>query len=288
MKIALIYDKHSEATTGAYIEKVIRQARLEYSHFGISQAVQAKEKFDLYLRIDHGDYKYDLPEQLRPAVFYAIDTHLPKPYKKISRQAKHYDVIFCAQKQGAIRLKREIKADAHWLPLACDPQIHCKLDIPKIYDVGFVGRDAKKFARGRQLVLLRQKYPDSFIGEADFREMNEIYGASRVGFNSSIINDINMRLFEVMSSGAFLLTNHIRDNGLEDIFEDGKHLVTYKNDRDLLEKLQYFLAHQAEREKIAAAGHEAVLNSHTYFHRVQTMFNYLAFKFGGEFNKLRI
>jgi len=67
-------------------------------------------KYDLFLRIDHGEYKYDLPKEFRPAAFLAIDTHLKKPFKKICRQAKHYDFLFATQKEGVKKLKRSFKA----------------------------------------------------------------------------------------------------------------------------------------------------------------------------------
>jgi len=288
MKIALVYFYGHPATTGAYIEKVIKKAGLAYDLFGVDNPAAIPAGYDLYLRIDHGDYIFDIPSNLRPAVFYAIDTHLPKPYKKIKKQASHYDVVFCAQKQGVERLKREAKVDAQWLPLGCDPEVHSRLVLPKIYDIGFVGRNAVKFNRGRQLALLKQKFPVSFIGQADFRQMSNIYSSSRIGFNSSIINDINMRVFEIMSCGCFLLTNRILNNGMQDLFEEGKHYVSYRNNKELIELAEYYLKHDEQREAIAAAGHELVTKKYTYFHRVQAMFNYIAFKFGGDFNNLRI
>ncbi|MCK5491619.1 MAG: glycosyltransferase family 1 protein, partial [Candidatus Omnitrophica bacterium] len=136
--------------------------------------------------------------------------------------------------------------------------------------------------------LLNEKYPKSFIGIADFKKMAEIYSASKIGFNSSIINDINMRLFEVMASGCFLLTNRIKNNGLEELFVNKEHLITYRNDKEMIELIDYYLNNEKEREAIAIRGYETVVNEHTYYHRVQTMFNYIAFKFGGKYNKLRI
>lgn len=288
MKIALIYNFESALTGGSYIEKVIKQSGINYDRFGVNDPNLVKKGYDLYLRIDHGDYKFDLPDFLRPAVFYAVDTHLKKPYKKIRRQVKHYDVVFCAQKEGALKLKKDVGVDTQWLPLGCDPLIHKNLELVKQFDIGFVGRNAKKFSRGRHLEMLKEKYPNSFIGQMDFNKMSEVYCASKIGFNSSIVNDINMRYFEIMSCGCFLLTNKIKGNGFDEIFVDGKHLVTYRNDKDLVSKIEYYLQHEDQRNSIAKAGFELVRDKFTYFNLVQNMFNYLAFKFGGEFNKLRI
>lgn len=288
MKIALIYNKQNESTTGAYLEKVIAKAGINYQHFWTKNSQSIGKQFDLYLRVDHGDYKYDLPCDLHPAVFYVIDTHLKKPYKRIKRQVGHYDIVFCAQKEGAEKIRRAVKVDAQWLPLGCDPQIHRQLDVNKDYDIGFVGSPAQKFARGKLLDALARKYPKSYLKRAPFRKMGEIYSASKIGFNSSIVNDINMRIFEVMSSGCFLLTNKIENNGFQELFKDGEHLVTYGDKKELLQLTEYYLNNSQERKRIAQSGFELVTRNHTYHHRLQTMFNYIAFKFGGDFNNLRI
>ena len=56
----------------------------------------------------------------------------------------------------------------------------------------------------------------------------------------------------------------------------------------MLELIEYYLKYDDQREAIARAGYEQVMGNHTFYHRVQKMFNYLAFKFGGKFNKLKI
>jgi O-antigen biosynthesis protein len=288
MKIALIYNFRSPHTTGAYFERVFKQCNIPYELFAVDEGTVIREGFDLYLRIDHGDYKFDIPKSLHPSVFYVIDTHLPKPYKKILRQSSHYDVIFCAQKDGALKLSKSTKMDVHWVPLAADPDIHKRILCPLIYDIGFVGRDAQKADRGRQLRLLRKEFPSSFIGQADFTKMGQIYSSSKIGFNSSIAHDINMRIFEIMACGCMLLTNRIAHNGFEELFEDGVDYVSYRTDSELISKARYYLEHEDIRLNIAQAGRKKVIEKHTYFHRLQTIFNYLAYKFGGEFNNLRI
>ena len=78
------------------------------------------------------------------------------------------------------------------------------------------------------------------------------------------------RVFEAMACGAFVLTDRQKD--VVSLFRDGEHLVTYDDDRDLRDKIGYFLRHPEERECIAAAGMREVLNNHTYSHRVKDLF----------------
>jgi spore maturation protein CgeB len=79
-----------------------------------------------------------------------------------------------------------------------------------------------------------------------------------------------MRLFEATATGAFLLTEWCPT--LDMIFEDGKHLVTYKTMDEAIEKARYYLDHPDEREAIAKAGMEHTLAHHTYQHRVKEAF----------------
>jgi len=291
MKVAIIFN--DPTGTGGfgdpihYYMQVMKERGVEFQHFWCKDSDQIPKDFDLYFRYDHGDYKDDIPEDLQPAVWYVIDTHLKKPYKKIKKQVKHYDIIFCAQKTGVQQLIKDSKVDAHWIPLGCDPGLK-KIDVPKKYDIGFVGRNADKYDRGRHLPLLQKRFPDSYIGQAPSPKIAEIYSSSKIGFNSSILNDVNMRIFEIPACGCFLLTNRIANDGLYEIFEEGKHFVTYTSDQDLIQKAEYYLNHEQEREKIAQAGYERVWKDLTYFHSLQKMFNYIAFKYGGEFNSLRL
>lgn len=271
MKIAMFFNKEREDTTGAYLERAFQKLGVAYDHYWTERANELDKKYDLYLRIDHGDYKYDLPEKLRPSVFYAIDTHLKKPYKKIKMQASHYDMIFCVHKEGAVRLSRELRINARWLPVACDPDIHKKIDTQKIYDIGFVGTEGKKSPRKVLLERLRKKYPASFLGTAPYTEIGAIYSKSRIGFNYSINNDVNMRMFEVLSCGAMLLTNRIKNNGFDEIFEDRKNVVVYRNPRELFKLAEYYLSHDKEGGGIAACGYELVMAKHTYLHRAKLL-----------------
>src|SRR5262249_23049743 len=91
--------------------------------------------FDLYLNIDDG-LEYRWPKDLRPSAWWAIDTHLNLPW--YLRKGGDFDLVFAAQRDGAEQL-REAGIQASWLPLACDPQIHQKYEVPKTLDVCFVG-----------------------------------------------------------------------------------------------------------------------------------------------------
>ncbi|MFH1857224.1 MAG: glycosyltransferase [Candidatus Omnitrophota bacterium] len=274
MNIALIFNKDRLDTTGCYYETVLKQSSLNFTHFAVQDAQRIPGDFDLFLRIDHGDYKYDIPRYLKPSAFLAIDTHLKKPYKKILCQAKHYDFVFAAQKEGAQRLSKALKKVVPWVPLGCDPCVHKKMDIEKKYDIGFVGSyGGEKSERRKALMEIKKRFPNSFIGNAPYTQMSEIYSSSKMGINYSLNNDINMRVFEILSCGAMLITGRIKkESGFDELFEEGRHFAAYDNIEEFIYLMDYYLLHNEERQKIAFAGYERAVNAHTYRHRLEKMF----------------
>lgn len=51
----------------------------------------------------------------------------------------------------------------------------------------------------------------------------------------------------------------------------GEHLDTYGSMEELLEKCEYYLAHDKIRKEIAENGFKEVAAHHTYVHRLQTL-----------------
>src|SRR5262249_50802986 len=155
-------------------------------------------------------------------------------------KGRDFDCVFTAQRDGAEQLRKSGIDSASWLPLGCDPDIHNKHDVPKRYDLCFVG-NVFPGPREELLALLRRNFPGMFTGRCFFEEMAETYSASRLVFNRSIRNDINMRVFEALACGSLLVTNGLADNGLSELFQDGKHLATYASADELLDKMRFYL-----------------------------------------------
>ncbi|MFN3551283.1 MAG: glycosyltransferase [Endomicrobiia bacterium] len=104
--------------------------------------------------------------------------------------------------------------------------------------------------------------------------MAKVYSQAKIVFNKSAGGEINMRVFETLSCGSLLLTDRLKPEvGLEELFQDRKHLVLYDDENDLLEKIDYYLRNESDREEIAYNGYKEVLSKHTYEHRVKEMFN---------------
>lgn len=104
-------------------------------------------------------------------------------------------------------------------------------------------------------------------------ELNRLYAGSKIAIGDSLCIDFDYphywsdRVYETLGRGGFMIHPYIK--GMEEDFEDGKHLVFYKfgDFDDLFGKIDYYNEHPEEREKIRKSGHEHVKNNHTYLNR---------------------
>ena len=83
----------------------------------------------------------------------------------------------------------------------------------------------------------------------------------------------NLRLFEATGVGTLLLTDWKQD--LHELFEPGREVVAYRSPEECRELITYYLAHDQERQAIAAAGQARTLREHTYLHRMQELLGLL-------------
>ena len=261
-RVALIFDdKVRPDTTGIYCRRALA-GLVEVEHFR-PQDLLPRQGFDLYLRIDDS-LPYCLPDSLRPRAWWVIDTHLDAERYRV--EAPGYDFVFAAQRDGA-EARQKAGVRASWLPLACDPDMHARQQVAKTFDVCFIGH-VFPGQRAELLELIRQHFPNHLIGQRFFEAMALAYSATRVVFNRSLKNDINMRVFEALACGSLLLTNNLSDNGQAELLQDGVHLATYRDAGEMLEKIRYYLAHESQREQIATTGCALARTRHTYRHRM--------------------
>ncbi len=78
---------------------------------------------------------------------------------------------------------------------------------------------------------------------------------------------IKARTFEIAACRSLGIT--MPADNLGDYYAIGKEIVVYKDIPDLIEKIRYYLAHDAEREQIAQAGYERTLRDHTVSKRLE-------------------
>lgn len=80
---------------------------------------------------------------------------------------------------------------------------------------------------------------------------------------------INLRIFEALAAGCFLLTDYCDE--IAELFEIGKEIEVFRSSQELVEKVNYYLAHPAKRQEIADYGYQQFLNKHTWDIRVKLL-----------------
>ena len=79
----------------------------------------------------------------------------------------------------------------------------------------------------------------------------------------------NIRLFEATGMGSLLVTDWKKN--LHEMFEPDREIVAYRTPEECVEKVEYYLTHDDEREAIARAGQQRTLRDHTFRQRMQEL-----------------
>ncbi len=109
-----------------------------------------------------------------------------------------------------------------------------------------------------------------------YKELPLFYNACKINFNATsrqMSEAVNQRVFDVPACGAFLLTDY--QKGLEDLFDVGSEVITYKDKSEIPELVKFYLKYPDERQKVALRGRERVLKEHTYKHRMNSMIEFM-------------
>ncbi len=103
-------------------------------------------------------------------------------------------------------------------------------------------------------------------------DLPRIYYHTKVNvnvFHAQCVDSTNPRVYDVLAAGGFLLTEYRPE--IEREFAIGEHLACFRTPEEAHEKAEYYLKNPNEREAIARAGQEFVLNHATYRHRVRDL-----------------
>ena len=114
--------------------------------------------------------------------------------------------------------------------------------------------------------IARRAHPPLF-GLDMFQQLHDSKVALNTHINISAISASNMRLYEATGVGSCMLTDW--KVNLPDLFEPEVEVVTYRDADECVEKVRYMLAHDDQRQAIAAAGQRRTLKDHTKLQRAQ-------------------
>ena len=214
--------------------------------------------------------------------------------------ARHFDFFTTPDVYGEMKYREIGLHNAIHFPFGCNEQLFRKMDISKKYDVSFVGgwhpyREwliERIRKAGISVEVVGYRWPK---GEIDQEGMVRLFNESRINLNLSnsaswdarylvsspraIINrlrskknveQMKARIFEVNGCGAFQLSYYVE--GLAGCYEIDREIGVYADADDLVEKIKFYLAHEALRESIASAAYKRTLEEHTFVPRFHAVF----------------
>jgi len=155
------------------------------------------------------------------------------------------------------------------LPHAVQRGLYARPEQNREYELAWAGTTEGPIYRRRRkwLPKLAAEFRmNDWKGRYTLAEVADLYQRSRVVVNlgrDDFRQDANMRVYEVMASGALLITSaptELTSLG----FREGTHFVAYRNEAGLIPAIRYYLDHEDERSKIAATGREKTLREDTY------------------------
>lgn len=192
-----------------------------------------------------------------PTVFYSIDAHHHHHWQRYF--APLFDLTLLAQPDYTPLFTGE-GAVVQWMPLWA--RALGRHGGERSREVSFRGTMDEKLHPGRRRFF--QEVGAHLSLDAGEGEYQRVYQDSKIVLNESVGGDLNFRNYEALAYGALLLTPECQ-NGQREVFSPGRDIVTYRTGdvSDAVSKLQYYLANEGERERIAAAGYEKVRALHT-------------------------
>ena len=196
-------------------------------------------KPDIFIWVEsvEGFFPKNIKKLKIPTACYLIDSHIK--IEKHFEWASHFDYVFIAQKEYINEFRNAGIKNVYWLPLGCDPEIHKKLSNEKKYEIGFVG--GLEGNPRREKLLKELKEADKLHFERCFWfDMAKLFSESKIVFNNAVRNDLNMRVFEVMSVGSLLLTDNARNSGQNEMFVPNEDIALY-DDKTIFNVADYGL-----------------------------------------------
>jgi spore maturation protein CgeB len=210
-----------------------------------------------------------------------------------------FDIAFTTKSQNVERYMNVGQKNAFYVPSAYEPMVHRPISreqsrLNRDFDVSFVGTyDASRIRWLEQAGWHRlhvwgdfwQRFPD-FQTHRTHIDPHAIYYfefadvCSRSKCSLGLLREEaedrhTQRTFEIPACGSLQFAP--RNEEIQGFFKEDHEIVLFDTPEELKDKLDYYLAHDTERARLAEAGYKRVLQeNHTYTDRVKTMLEKVA------------
>jgi spore maturation protein CgeB len=236
--------------------------------------------FNFHDWIKHSIWKEiseDLPTK---TIIWLADDHWR--YEETQSVWELFNLVVTTDRKGYEKRKKVGFSNVLLSQWACNHFLYKNLNLPKIYDVSFVGQcygERENFVnilrrKGINITTFGHDWGNSSrVSQAD---LIRIFNQSKISLNISFASKgdkilaIKGRDFEAPGCGSLLLTKDTKE--IAEYFVPGEEIITYKDANDAADKIKFYLAKEDEREKTAKNGYERVMREHTIERRLLDVF----------------
>lgn len=179
------------------------------------------------------------------------------------------------------RFSRSGHPGAFLLPHAVRREFFEGPELAREFEIGWVGQTSGAFYKNRNKWLPKlaaQFCTNDWSRTYTVEEVANVYRRSRIVVNigrDDFPQDANLRVFEVLASGALLITS-LPTELVQLGFQDGVHFVGYRDPSELNELVRKYLDDESLSNRIGGRARSLVLGEHTYNRRVDQLLARLA------------
>jgi spore maturation protein CgeB len=229
--------------------------------------------------------------------------------------ARHFTYITTSDVNGVKKFQDTGFRNVIYSPFACNHLFYRKKELPKLYDVTFVGQyhpyrewyiTYLKRA-GIEVHVWGRGWPSEVL---PLHEMVDVFNQSRINLNLSnsiswdarylvtplrplksslrvwggiirAVSQSDMKIVEQIKGRHFEINAcggfqlSYYVEGLERCYQIGSEIALYADPKDLVQKVRYYLRHDDERQSVAQNGYERTLKDHTMDQRLREILDHV-------------
>lgn len=215
-----------------------------------------------------------------PRILIIGDTHhTTAPLRNISHYARSepFDLIIVEFNRNHIHFFQEAGLTVHWLPHFTLSPFEFPIPPTRQPSVVFAGSIGPNHPlRADQLRALHDQAIPIQLFQGDRQATARVHNAALISLNLPLNGDLNLRTFETLAAGGFLLTQRLApQSGLYDLLTPGVHFAEFSSTDDLPEQIRHYLRHPELTLEIAGAGQQQYLRHHRPATRIAQLLDLL-------------
>ena len=265
----------------------------DYQTVSARLAQQTPELILVHADATLGCLPVNLPPSVPKALLIGDTHHLQSPIGNFLNYAAQvpFDSIVLWNRQHAHFFTEFGFSNVFWIPGLTFSIPDVAVDGDRVNQLCFFGQIGPYHPRRFRIIQELQSLKIPIIGgRLTRRDSLDLAAKSTLSLNITLNSEFNLRIFESTRYGSLVLTDKLApQSGLEVFYPDGEALVTYRNTKDLCEKIFHYSKDTASARAIAEKGQAVTKEYFSFEARRKALFallnndvTYDVFRLAGE------